>query len=64
MQEQARQAYLSGQKALAKELSEKGQLHNIKMKDAHSRAQESIFRLRFVSLRHALIWCNTLLKFV
>ncbi|XP_019188905.1 PREDICTED: polyadenylate-binding protein-interacting protein 7-like [Ipomoea nil] len=44
--EQARQAYLSGQKALAKELSEKGQLHNMKMKDAHGRAQESIFRVR------------------
>lgn len=44
--EQARQAYLTGQKALAKELSEKGQLHNMKMKDAHSKAQESIFRLR------------------
>lgn len=44
--EQARQAYLTGQKALAKELSAKGQLHNMKMKDAHSKAQESIFRLR------------------
>lgn len=64
MQEQARQAYLSGQKALAKELSEKGQLHNMKMKDAHGRAQESIFRVRFVFLLHALICCNTLFKFV
>ncbi|CAH9127361.1 unnamed protein product [Cuscuta epithymum] len=44
--EQARQAYLTGQKALAKELSEKGQLHNMKMKDAHAKAQEAIFRVR------------------
>lgn len=44
--EQARQAYLLGNKALAKELSVKGQLHNIQMKAAHGKAQESIYRQR------------------
>ncbi|KAA8538720.1 hypothetical protein F0562_028299 [Nyssa sinensis] len=44
--EQARQAYLIGNKALAKELSVKGQLHNMHMKAAHGKAQESIFRQR------------------
>ncbi|GAB2276330.1 hypothetical protein Dimus_011062 [Dionaea muscipula] len=44
--EQAREAYLSGNKALAKELSVKGQLHNMEMKAAHSKAQESIYRQR------------------
>ncbi|XP_076947710.1 polyadenylate-binding protein-interacting protein 7-like [Bidens hawaiensis] len=44
--EQARQAYLIGHKALAKELSVKGQLHNIQMKAAHAKAQESIYRQR------------------
>ncbi|XP_041993972.1 polyadenylate-binding protein-interacting protein 7-like [Salvia splendens] len=44
--EQARQAYLVGNKALAKELSIKGQLHNVQMKAAHGKAQESIFRQR------------------
>ncbi|XAR57554.1 hypothetical protein NMG60_11025734 [Bertholletia excelsa] len=44
--EQARQAYLIGNKALAKELSVKGQLHNMQMKAAHGKAQESIYRLR------------------
>ncbi|KAL6986690.1 Polyadenylate-binding protein-interacting protein 7 [Sarracenia purpurea var. burkii] len=44
--EQARQAYLMGNKALAKELSVKGQLHNMHMKAAHGKAQESIFRQR------------------
>ncbi|XP_015572940.1 polyadenylate-binding protein-interacting protein 7 [Ricinus communis] len=44
--EQARQAYLIGNKALAKELSVKGQLHNMHMKAAHGKAQESIYRLR------------------
>ncbi|XP_010527063.1 PREDICTED: polyadenylate-binding protein-interacting protein 7-like isoform X2 [Tarenaya hassleriana] len=42
--EQARQAYLIGNKALAKELSVKGQLHNMKMKGAHGKAQEAIYR--------------------
>ncbi|KAL5559563.1 hypothetical protein UlMin_035774 [Ulmus minor] len=44
--EQARQAYLVGNKALAKELSVKGQLHNEHMKSAHGKAQESIYRQR------------------
>jgi hypothetical protein len=44
---QARQAYLIGNKALAKELSAKGQLHNMHMKEAHGKAQESIYRQRF-----------------
>ncbi|KAK4780356.1 hypothetical protein SAY87_016462 [Trapa incisa] len=44
--EQARQAYLVGNKALAKELSVKGQLHNMQMKAAHGKAQESIYRQR------------------
>ncbi|CAL5439549.1 unnamed protein product [Camellia sinensis] len=42
----ARQAYLIGNKALAKELSVKGQLHNMRMKAAHGKAQESIYRQR------------------
>ncbi|KAK6927201.1 protein of unknown function DUF1771 [Dillenia turbinata] len=44
--EQARQAYLIGNKALAKELSVKGQLHSVHMKAAHEKAQESIYRQR------------------
>ncbi|KAI3846684.1 hypothetical protein MKX03_029147 [Papaver bracteatum] len=44
--EQARQAYLVGNKALAKDLSVKGQLHNMHMKAAHEKAQESIYRQR------------------
>ncbi|XP_051151181.1 LOW QUALITY PROTEIN: polyadenylate-binding protein-interacting protein 7 [Andrographis paniculata] len=46
--EQARQAHLIGNKALAKELSTstKGQLHNMRMKAAHGKAQESIFGQR------------------
>ncbi|XP_025685412.1 pentatricopeptide repeat-containing protein At4g33170 [Arachis hypogaea] len=44
--EQARQAYLIGNKALAKELSAKGQVHNMHMKAAHGKAQESIYRQR------------------
>ncbi|KAG8635979.1 polyadenylate-binding protein-interacting protein 7 isoform X1 [Manihot esculenta] len=44
--EQARQAYLIGNKALAKELSVKGQLHNMHMKAAHGKAHESIYRMR------------------
>ncbi|XVF89002.1 hypothetical protein PTKIN_Ptkin19aG0096600 [Pterospermum kingtungense] len=45
--EQARQAFVIGNKALAKELSVKGQLHNMHMKAAHGKAQESIYRQRF-----------------
>ncbi|XP_030530548.1 polyadenylate-binding protein-interacting protein 7 [Rhodamnia argentea] len=44
--EQARRAYLVGNKALAKELSVKGQLHGMHMKAAHGKAQESIYRQR------------------
>ncbi|CAA0838447.1 CTC-interacting domain 7 [Striga hermonthica] len=44
--EQARQAYLIGNKALAKELSIKGQLHNMQMKAAHVKAHETIYRQR------------------
>ncbi|KAL9247888.1 hypothetical protein vseg_021268 [Gypsophila vaccaria] len=44
--EQARQAYLVGNKALAKELSVKGHLHNMQMKAAHCKAGESIYRER------------------
>ncbi|KAE9587891.1 putative Smr domain, ataxin-2 [Lupinus albus] len=44
--EQARQAYLIGNKALAKELSAKGQVHNMHMKAAHGKAQESIYHQR------------------
>ncbi|KAG1358824.1 polyadenylate-binding protein-interacting protein 7 [Cocos nucifera] len=44
--EQARQAYLIGSKAVAKELSVKGQLYNMQMKVAHGKAREAIFRQR------------------
>ncbi|OIW15721.1 hypothetical protein TanjilG_04256 [Lupinus angustifolius] len=44
--EQARQAYLIGNKALAKELSAKGQVHNMHMKAAHGKAQEAIYYQR------------------
>ncbi|OMO86444.1 hypothetical protein COLO4_21160 [Corchorus olitorius] len=44
--EQAHQAYTIGNKALAKELSVKGHLHNMHMKAAHGKAQESIYRQR------------------
>ncbi|PIA43127.1 hypothetical protein AQUCO_02000514v1 [Aquilegia coerulea] len=40
------QAYLIGNKALAKELSVKGQLHNMHMKAAHGKAQDAIYRQR------------------
>ncbi|KAI5389547.1 hypothetical protein KIW84_075000 [Lathyrus oleraceus] len=44
--EQARQAYLIDNKALAKEQSSKGQLHNMHKKEAHGKAQYSIYRQR------------------
>lgn len=47
--EQARQAYLIGNKGLAKEASAKGQLHNRLMKAAQSKAGETIFQQRNVS---------------
>ncbi|GMI92623.1 CTC-interacting domain 7 [Hibiscus trionum] len=44
--EQAREAFLIGNKALAKELSVKGQMYNMHMKAAHGKAQESIYQQR------------------
>ncbi|KAJ8476319.1 hypothetical protein OPV22_020046 [Ensete ventricosum] len=44
--EQARVAYLIGNKALAKELSMKGQLYSMQMKAAHEKAKETIYRKR------------------
>ncbi|CAL9138825.1 unnamed protein product [Musa acuminata var. zebrina] len=44
--EQARQAYLIGNKSLAKELSLKGQLYNMQMKAAHEKAKETIYQRR------------------
>ncbi|KAL4302129.1 hypothetical protein GQ457_10G001560 [Hibiscus cannabinus] len=44
--EQAHQAFLIGNKALAKEPGVKGQLHNMHMKAAHGKVQEPIFRQR------------------
>lgn len=48
---QARQAYLLGNKALAKELSLKGQLYNMQMKAAHEKAKETIYQKRLVCVR-------------
>lgn len=45
---QARQAYLIGNKALAKELNLKGQLSNMQMKATHEKAKETIYRHRLV----------------
>lgn len=50
--EQARQAYLIGNKALAKELSAKGQWHNGLMKAAHEKAGEAIYRQRNQATAH------------
>ncbi|KAL5200065.1 hypothetical protein ABZP36_021268 [Zizania latifolia] len=44
--EQARQAYMIGNKALAKELSMKGQTYNAQMKASHEKAREAIYRQR------------------
>uniref|UniRef100_A0A0E0K5Y5 DUF1771 domain-containing protein n=1 Tax=Oryza punctata TaxID=4537 RepID=A0A0E0K5Y5_ORYPU len=44
--EQATQAYMLGNKALAKELSMKGQLYNLQMKAAHETAREAIYQQR------------------
>ncbi|KAL2545144.1 CTC-interacting domain 7 [Forsythia ovata] len=44
--EQAKQAYLIGNKALAKETSVKEQLHNMQMKAAYGKAHESIYHQR------------------
>ena len=43
---QATQAYLAGNKALAKELGAKGRHHSDEMKAAHAAASESIFQQR------------------
>lgn len=52
--EQARQAFIIGNKALAKELSLKGQLYNIQMKEAHEKARESIFRHRSTQISQSV----------
>lgn len=44
--EQASQAYLIGNKTLARELSEKGHLYNMQMKAAQLKAGETIYRKR------------------
>lgn len=44
--QQAREAYLIGNKALAKELGDKGKWYNVQMKEAHSKARETIYRQR------------------
>jgi hypothetical protein len=56
---QARQAYLTGNKALAKELSAKGQWHNEQMKAAHSKAGEAIFWQRFCSTSRGIFVLRT-----
>ena len=43
---QATQAYLIGNKALAKELGAKGRHHSDQMKAAHAAASETIFQQR------------------
>ncbi|GLJ12698.1 hypothetical protein SUGI_0196150 [Cryptomeria japonica] len=50
--EQARQAFIIGNKALAKELSTKGQWHNGLMKAAHEKAAEAIYRQRNQATAH------------
>ncbi|XP_019154020.1 PREDICTED: polyadenylate-binding protein-interacting protein 7-like isoform X1 [Ipomoea nil] len=45
-EQQARQANLIGNKALAKEWNTNGQLHNMQINTAHGKSQESLFRLR------------------
>ncbi|KAG0469899.1 hypothetical protein HPP92_015984 [Vanilla planifolia] len=44
--QQARDAYMIGNKALAKELGDKGKLYNLQMKEAHAKAREAIYRQR------------------
>uniref|UniRef100_A0A0D6QXS5 Smr domain-containing protein n=1 Tax=Araucaria cunninghamii TaxID=56994 RepID=A0A0D6QXS5_ARACU len=50
--EQARQAFLTGNKGLARELSAKGQFHNGLMKAAHGKAGEAIYRQRNQATAH------------
>ncbi|KAK1263889.1 hypothetical protein QJS04_geneDACA013510 [Acorus gramineus] len=47
--EQATQAFRIGNKALAKELSNKGKFYGMQMEAAHEKAKEAIFRQRFVN---------------
>merc|ERR1712113_1141336 len=49
--EQATKAYLSGNKALARELSHKGQLLNEQMKLEHKKAAQAIFTTRNAGLQ-------------
>ena len=58
---QARQAYLIGNKALAKELSIKGQAYNSQMKAAHEKAREAIYRQRLLSPLYKLAMYTLLL---
>ena len=52
---QATQAYLAGNKALAKELGAKGRAHAEKMQAAHAVASEAIFRERNAHSEWALV---------
>ncbi|KAG8072637.1 hypothetical protein GUJ93_ZPchr0006g44691 [Zizania palustris] len=47
--EQATQAYMFGNKALAKELSMEGHLYNLQMKAAHEKAREAICHQRWIN---------------
>ncbi|CAA2953915.1 Hypothetical predicted protein [Olea europaea subsp. europaea] len=49
--EKARQGYIIGNKAFAKELSVKGWLHNMQMKADHQKAQESIYHQRNLEMQ-------------
>ena len=55
---QARLAYLIGNKALAKELSMKGQLYSIQMKAAHEKAKETIYRKRLDAYHLCILVSN------
>ena len=46
VREQATQAYIAGNKALAKELGAKGRWHAAQMASAHAQASSSIYRAR------------------
>ncbi|KAJ8464236.1 hypothetical protein OPV22_026788 [Ensete ventricosum] len=56
--EQASQAYLIGNKALAKELSLKGQLYNMQMKAAHEKAKETIYQKRNPTTSSEILSCS------
>eukprot|EP00210_Caulerpa_lentillifera_P005701 g5452.t1 len=51
---EATKAYVSGNKALAKELGEKGRIYCEKMKDCHYEASEAIFKDRNEQLRNMM----------